>query len=145
MRFPDCGVQIHSKEKLFPLSDLCAAWLWNLDFFRIQTTCLLSPTNKRQLVIIHSLKNDHVLVFVGLSLRPNHCRCLPLSADAYIDNSEWDSLTTMSPNDHSKDGRETAFLLTPLSWLLLQTANGQCVASFPHNPANVWRCRIFSS
>ena len=37
--------------------------LWNLGFFRIQTTCLLSSKNKRPLVIFCSLKNDHVLAF----------------------------------------------------------------------------------
>ena len=69
-----------------------------MGFFRIQTTRLLSPTNKQPLLILSSLKNDHVLAFWLFFLRPNPGRYLFLSADAYIVNCEWDSLMTMSPN-----------------------------------------------
>ena len=37
-------------------------------------------------------------LFGSLFLRTNNGRCLPLSADAYMANSEWDSLMTMSSN-----------------------------------------------
>ena len=52
-----------------------------------------------------------------LFLRPNHSRCLPLSADVYIVNSEWDSLNVMSPNANRESWRETAFPL-PLIFFL---------------------------
>ena len=62
--FPDPGVRIYSKEKLFSSQcSLCGMTSWNMGFFRIQTTSLISPTNYRQLVIFCSLKNDHVLAF----------------------------------------------------------------------------------
>ena len=80
-RFPDPEVRFRSKEKFFPLSVLCAAWLWNLGFFLIPTTChlwLFSVVRKM----------TRCWLFGCLSLRPNHCRSLPLSADAYIVNSD---------------------------------------------------------
>ena len=94
-----------------------------------------------------SEKWPRVGFLVVLFLRPNHGRCRSLSTDTYIVNSEWDSLMTISLNTNRDSWRETAFS-QPLFfflgdyyiWLTIQR-----VASFPHNPANVWGCRISSS
>ena len=89
---PKC--EFIQKKSFFPFSQ-CSLHGMTLEsgFLPYPKLCLRSPTNKQQLLIFRSLKNDHVLAFCT-----NHGRCLPLSADAYMDNSEWDSRITMSPN-----------------------------------------------
>ena len=54
-------------------------------------------------------------LFGGLFLRTNHGHCLALSADAYMANSELDSLMTMPPNANTgelkRNGLSTAIIL----------------------------------
>ena len=53
--------------------------------------------------------------FGALFLCTNHGHCLPLTADAYMANREWDSLMTMAPNTYmwglKRDGFSTITIL----------------------------------
>ena len=109
---------IQRRSFFFSLSVLCTAWLWNMCFFRIPNYVFaLQRTNGNKLVFI-VWKMIMCWLFGGLFLRTNHGHCLPLSADAYMVNREWDSLMTMSPSVDKEGWREMAF---PLPLFLVTT------------------------
>ena len=113
----DPGVWIHSKEKLFLFSQ-SSLWGMNLEsaFLPSPKLCVfaLQRTNSNWLYS-EVWKMTMCWLFGCLFLRTNHGHCRPLSADAFIANSERDSLMTMSPNANieelKKNGLSTVTIL----------------------------------
>ena len=134
------GLWIHSKEKVFLFfqCSLCGMTLESgfllypkLCVFALQWTnsnCLFSAV----------WRMITCWLFGGLFLCTIHGCCLPLSADAFMANSEWDSLMNMSPNA-IEESWKTVF---PLPLFLVTTIVGKwpvCRTSFLHNPRECMR------
>ena len=133
-------MRIQSKEKLFLFSQ-CSLRDTTLEsgFLPYPKLCVfaLQRTNSNWLFSV-VWKMTTCWLFGGLILCTNHGRCLPLSADAYMVNSEWDSLMTKLPNANrgelKRNGLSTATILgnyysqlTAYASHLLSLQPGECM------------------
>ena len=135
-------MRIHSKEKLFLFSQcyLCSIIL-ELGFLPYPKLCVftLRRINGNYLVSV-VWKMATCWLFGGLFLCTNHSRYQSRSADTYMANREWGSYVIMGGLKRDGLSFNCQFLVTTIvGW------RPACRTSFPHNPANVWGCRISSS
>ena len=127
--------QVHSVDKLLLFSAFSVWHCFGIWVSFISKLCFWFFNEQRQLLVrlhpvtttwqltyFRSLKNDHVLIFLGgFFLSTKYGRGVCFSADTYMANREWGPDMPISPCNDREGGRERQPFL-PLFCLLLSPA-----------------------
>ena len=128
---------IQRRSFFFSLCSLCGMTLES-GFLPYPKLCVLALQSTNSNWLFPVVWKMTCWLFGSLFLHSNHGCCLLLSADAYMANSEWDSLMTMSPNANrgelKRNGLSTATILGYYySWLMASVSHlltpqpGECM------------------